>query len=101
MIGIDQMFLVSEILDKTGFDLPEMTKKIDGNTVEKSEKEVAKEIGINLIKKMYMAKEQIIKLVEISTDKSVEELTSNEFLNTFVDALRNNGILSFGKSSGK
>ena len=101
MIAADKMFLVSEILDKTGFEFPETTKVVNGKTVEKKQVEVAKEIGMTLIKKMYLAKESITQLVELDSGKKAEDLTGQEFMETFIAALRNNGILSFGKSSDK
>ena len=127
-LGIDELFLLSEIADKMDIEIPKMPHlnmeeidKVDGN-VEESEltaeqlearekrikmaqDDIQKEYGMKLLlvvgKKAYKAKEEIKTLVGLIAEKDVNKMKFKEIVDVFKGLFKNNEVTEVFTSADK
>ena len=93
-IGMDELYLVSEIADKIEFEAPNIYDK-KGNR--KDQYQYGSEMLLGLFKKMYKAKKEINDLIYKVTEKKAEEMSLKELKDTFTEILKQDGVLDFFK----
>jgi len=101
----DDMFLLSEIIDKMGLEL-------DLDALSPKEGESATQVGfralgpliIQAVRKLHLAKEPVKQLIANLSDKSVEEigkLPPGELMRAVQMIMSQEGVLDFLPSNGK
>ena len=70
---LENGFLVSEILDKTGLQI-DLNAMADASKNKDSQAYLGGQLVLNLIKKMHLAKKEIIKLMSDMSEKPIEEV---------------------------
>lgn len=86
----EDLFLLSEILDKMDINIPETTGKDD--------KALGLEIIMNFVKKIHLAKDQVNELIGKLTGKTSEEVAEmklSETVNIIKEIIANEDIKSF------
>ena len=99
-LNVDDMFLLSEIADKMEVELPEypeLKKSATKDEIEKAQKLYGTKILTLLVRKIYKAKDEIIRLIENVTEKDVKNMGVKEITSTFKELLTQDGVLSFFK----
>ncbi|HUV84550.1 MAG TPA: hypothetical protein VMV86_02525 [Methanosarcinales archaeon] len=99
LLGSD-IYAISEILDKIDFKAPSTTTIVDGKTIEKTEKELGIDLLLVVIKKLYLAKDEINKLLASLTEKTIEEIEALKFgdlKNLLKEFTEKEGFASFFK----
>jgi hypothetical protein len=79
----EDMYLISEIIDKMNFTMPSDKKLENGKEVKKSQQEIGNEIITQITKKIYLAKEQVNQLLANITEKSTDEISKMPLTETF------------------
>ena len=97
-IGTDEIFLLSEIVDKMNvtIEIPDV-KGLNDKEIEKIQSDFGKKLLFDMFRKMHKAKNEINKLIESLTGKSTKDMTLKEIKETLTDILRQDGILDFFK----
>lgn len=103
----NDMFLLSEIIDKSGVKIPALTDKIfdsEGKLqiVKKDEEEWGMEILMDLFKKMYKVKTEINTLLASVLGVSVEEIGKMKIKDTkdnLVKLFKQEGVSDFFKQA--
>lgn len=113
--GLDEVFLISEIIDKMGIeaDIEKITKTIQTAKVENKNdlaglgKEIAVGIGIDLVTKLvrniYKAKDEVKRLVCSMTGLSINEVNKfglKEIKEFFTELVRHEGFGDFLSQAG-
>ncbi len=98
-LGIDDLFLLSEIADKMNINLPDSQKFDKGKKIEKSQEEYGKEIIEILVKNAYKAKEPMIQLLENVTGKKKEDMDIIEVFDEIKNLFKAKGVMGFFKSA--
>lgn len=93
-IGMDELYLLSEISDKIEFETPNI---YDSKGNRKDQYQYGSELLLNLFKKMYKAKKEINDLIYKVTGKKTEEMSLKELKDTFTEILKQDGVLDFFK----
>jgi len=91
----DDLFLISEILDKMDINIPEV-KGRDG--IEKSDKAYGMEIIMNVVKNIHLAKNEVNTLIGRLTEKTDEEVVAmklSETVKTIKEIIANEEFKSF------
>lgn len=95
----DDMYLLSEIIDKMDFDLPKFpnVKKED---MESAQKDYGTAIVTMLLKRIHRARNEINQLMANVSGKSIEEVAQmpiKETFETLKHILKQDGVLDFFK----
>jgi len=95
----DDMMLISEILDKTGIEIPSETKYVDGQLVKKTQSELGMEIIMQVGKKIYKAKKEINQLLQsvFEIDGDVSKMPFKETKDKIKELIGKEGFLDFFK----
>lgn len=91
----EDMYLISEIADKTGLELPEIN--IEQQT-ELQQTEMGYKLMIMIIKKMYKAKPEINQLLQNvfeKTDEEMEKMKLKETIKLIKELFAKEGFLDF------
>lgn len=113
-LGIDELFLISEIVDKMDIDIP-FPKQVDSDKLKKEGKteDEIKEIAAEeqskygaklisiLVRKAHKAKEEIKNLIREVTGKDPNEMTGGELISTFTSILKQDGVAETLQSADK
>ena len=86
-LSVDDFYLLSEIVDKMGFEVP--SKK------EKTDEQFGIEIMVQLFSRLHRAKEPINKLVESVTGKKIEDFDFEELKGIITEMFSQGGVLRF------
>lgn len=99
----NDIYLLSEIIDKMEIELPSQTKNVKGKEVPKDQQEYGKEIITLLIRKIYKAKNEINQLISNLTGITTEEVEKMKIKDT-IEAFKNiasqEGFADFLKQNG-
>lgn len=99
----NDIYLLSEIIDKMEIELPSQTKNVKGKEVPKDQQEYGKEIITLLIRKIYKAKNEINQLISnltgITTEE-VEKMKIKDTIETFKNIASQEGFADFLKQNG-
>ena len=96
----DDMYLLSEMIDKMNLTIPSKTATINGKSVEKTDEEYGAEIITKIIGKIYLAKNQVNQLLANVTEKPIEEIQKmklKDTVKTLTDLISNAGVTDFFK----
>ena len=96
----EDMYLISEIIDKINFELPERNKMVDGKKVEMTVEEYGQKILAIITKKLYLAKEPANRLLANLLEKDiaeVEKMKLKETIKAFAELLGKEGFADFFK----
>lgn len=98
-IGVDEIFLLSEISDKMQLELPKLEYK---DTKGKTEEEVSfmmKQVGIKValevFKKLHKAKKEVLQLLEKLTGKKASEMSLKELKDNLIELFSKEGVMDF------
>lgn len=98
----DDIYLLSEIVDKMDIELPSHTKTVKGKEVQKEAGEYGNEIITLLLKKIYKSKNEINQLLSNLTGKSVDEISNMKIKDTiaaFKEIASQEGFADFLKQN--
>lgn len=70
----EDMYLISEIVDKIDLKIPDTHKTENGKRVEKTKEELGTEIIVQIVKKMHLVKDPMNQLLAGVMEKSIEEV---------------------------
>jgi nitrous oxidase accessory protein NosD len=99
----DDVYLLSEILDKMEIELPSQTKIVKGVEVKKDTQEYGKEVLTLLIRKIYKAKNEINQLISNLAGLPVEDISKMKIKDTveaFKQITKQEGFADFLKQNG-
>ena len=88
-IGVDEIYILSEIADKMDLVLPDS----EGKTPEA----YGREIFMSLFKKVHKAKKEVNQLIITLTDKDPSKMSIKELIESFTGILKQDGVLDFFK----
>ena len=88
-IGVDEIYLLSEIADKMDLILPDS----EGKTPEA----YGREIFMSLFKKLHKARKEVNQLIMVLTEKDPAKMTVKELVTALTDVLKQDGVLDFFK----
>lgn len=96
----DDMFLISEIVDRMDINFPSQFKEVKGKPVQKSQEEYGIEIVTTLGKRLYKAKDEINQLLSNLSDLSVDEIKKMPIgftLKALTSIVKQEGVVDFFK----
>jgi len=88
-IGLDEIFLLSEIAEKMNITFPESKGK-DAETY-------GRELLVEFFKKLHKAKNEVTQLIETLTNRKVKDMNLKEIKESITAILKQEGILDFFK----
>jgi lipopolysaccharide biosynthesis regulator YciM len=113
-LGIDELFMISEIADKMDIDIP-LPKQVNVAQMKKDKKTQAEiddalaqaqsdyggKLISMLVKKAYKAKDEIKELIRVVTGKEPNDMEPKELLSVFTSILKQDGATEAFKSADK
>lgn len=91
-LNVDDVYLLSKIVDKMDFELPEVTGK-----GEEAQSAYGMKIMTMLLKKMHKAKDEINELILSVTGKNPKEMSLKDLGETFKGILSQEGVMEVFK----
>lgn len=70
----EDMFLISEIIDKINIKIPEATKFEKGKEIRRSKEEIGMELIAQIVSKIYLAKEPVNQLLANVLEKDIADI---------------------------
>jgi hypothetical protein len=99
----DDMYLISEIVDKMDLKIPDTHKVVNGARIKKTEDEFGTEIIVQIVKKLYLVKEPLNALLSAVLEKSPEEVKKMPLKESIGEMMKLFGLkefMDFFKSAG-
>lgn len=100
----EDIYLISQIADKIGIKIPKITETVTINDKEKVLKrpmeEYGLEFGLNILKKIYLAKDeinQLLKNVFELSDKDISKMSFKETKNMIMEIIKKEEFRNFFK----
>jgi Cdc6-like AAA superfamily ATPase len=88
-IGVDEIYLLSEIADKMDLVLPDS----EGKTPEA----YGREIFMSLFKKLHKARKEVNQLIVLLTEKDPAKMSVKEIITSLTGILKQDGVIDFFK----
>jgi len=96
----EDMYLISEMVDKMSLTLPPKSKIVDGKTFEKTDEEYGVEIITKIVSKVHLARDPVNKLLanvmEI-TEAEVKKMKLTDTIKAIKQLFESNGFTDFFK----
>jgi len=104
---VDDMYLISEIMDKMDFELPDFKqdrKIVSKNELDSIQQKYGTKIVLTFFKKLYKARKEVNQLIANMMEKSVEDVKKMNILeikDVIMEIMNSKDIKSFFTSESK